>query len=256
MWHSLRSLFLKKDKEPKEINMSKKLPVHVAIIMDGNGRWAQKRGLPRSAGHRAGMEAIKRIVRDADELGIKYLTLYAFSTENWCRPKVEVEFLMRLPSEYLKTELSQLNANNVQIRITGELDKLPGHTKEAVLTALNDTVNNNGMVLNFALNYGSRTELVRATKTIAELVAADQLKIEDINENVIEQHLYTTGIPDPDLLIRPSGEARLSNFLLWQLAYSELWFSEVYWPDFRRQHLLQALGDYAKRDRRYGGIKL
>ncbi len=252
----LRALLRKKsDVSCNEASMSD-LPRHIAIVMDGNGRWAKKRGLPRTAGHHAGMEALKRTVRTAGEIGIEILTVYAFSTENWRRPQAEVEFLMLLPSQYLKTELSELKARNIQLRLIGDLDGLPSHTQEAVAEALADTEQNTGMVLNFALNYGSRTELVNAVKQIVRQVGEGRLLPDQIGEKTIEKYLYTAGLPDPDLFIRPSGESRLSNFLLWQVAYTELWFSDVYWPDFEAHHLMQAIAAYQKRDRRYGGIKL
>jgi undecaprenyl diphosphate synthase len=224
--------------------------------MDGNGRWAKRRGLPRTAGHHAGMEALKRTVRTSAEIGINVLTVYAFSTENWRRPQPEVEFLMRLPNEYLKTELNELKQKNIQLRVIGDMDGLPAHTREAVTQALAETSGNTGMVLNFALNYGSRAEIVNAVRQIAREVAGGNIKPEEIDEKSVTDCLYTAGLPDPDLLIRPSGESRLSNFLLWQVAYTELWFSDVYWPDFDRRHLLEAIAAYQERDRRYGGIKL
>jgi undecaprenyl diphosphate synthase len=234
----------------------KDLPQHIAIVMDGNGRWAKKRGLPRTAGHHAGMEALKRIVGAAGEIGIKVLTVYAFSTENWRRPQPEVEFLMRLPNEYLKTELAELNKNNIKLRFMGEMEGLPVHTRQAVTQALAETAGNTGMILNFALNYGSRAELVSAVRQIARQASDGLLRAEEIDDAAIEKYLYTAGLPDPDLFIRPSGESRLSNFLLWQVAYTELWFSDVYWPDFDKTHLLEAIDAYQNRDRRYGGIKL
>jgi undecaprenyl diphosphate synthase len=253
--YPLRAL-LRKKTGALAFDATRAMPRHVAIIMDGNGRWAKKRGLPRTAGHHAGMEALKRTVRTAAEIGINVLTVYAFSTENWRRPKPEVEFLMRLPNEYLKTELSELKEKNIQLRVIGDMDGLPAHTWEAVTQALAETTNNTGMVLNFALNYGSRAELVNAVRQIAGQVTHGSIKVEEIDEKIITDCLYTAGLPDPDLLIRPSGESRLSNFLLWQVAYTELWFSDVYWPDFERRHLLEAIAAYQERDRRYGGIKL
>jgi len=249
--------FLGRKKDGKNSLIDRdRLPVHIAIVMDGNGRWARRRGLPRTAGHQAGMEALKRVVRDAAKLGIKVLTVYAFSTENWRRPQNEVDFLMRLPNEYLKTELAELKANNIQLRLVGKLDGLPTHTRAAVETALEKTAVNTGMILNFALNYGSRTELVMAVQKIAALAAEGCIDPANIDEKTVETFLYTAGLPDPDLLIRPSGETRLSNFLLWQVAYSELWFPDVYWPDFKKEHLLEAIAVYQKRDRRYGGLRL
>ncbi len=256
MHYPLRAI-LRRNKAGKTASInSDRLPAHIAIVMDGNGRWAKRRGLPRTAGHQAGMEALKRVVRAAAELGIKVLTVYAFSTENWRRPQNEVEFLMRLPSEYLKTELAELKSKNIQLRLAGELEELPPHTREAVKKALSETAANTGMILNFALNYGSRAELVQAVRKIAAMVAEGRIKPDDIEEKTVESFLYTAGLPDPDLFIRPGGETRLSNFLLWQSAYSELWFPKIYWPDFNRHHLLEAIATYQNRDRRYGGIRL
>lgn len=232
------------------------VPHHVAIIMDGNGRWARHRGLPRTAGHHAGMEALRRVIRLAHELGIGILTVYAFSTENWKRPRAEVDFLMRLPNEFLKTDLPDLVNNNIKVYLTGSMDGLPGHTAYAVRDALEKTAQNTGMILNFALNYGSRAEIVMAVKKIARHAADGLLHPDDVDEDVISANLFTAGLPDPDLLIRPSGEIRLSNFLLWQLAYTELWFTDVYWPDFDKEHLMEAVEAYRQRDRRFGGIKL
>jgi undecaprenyl diphosphate synthase len=200
------------------------------------------------------MEALKRVIRAADELGIEILTVYAFSTENWRRPQPEVEFLLRLPGKYLETELAELKKNNIRVRVIGVLEDLPGYTREAVTKVLEDTAQNTGLVLNFALNYGSRAEITRATREIAAKAARGELEISGIDEEVLTGHLETAGQPDPDLLIRSSGEMRLSNFLLWQLAYAELWFSDVYWPDFDRQHLFEAVAAYQRRNRRYGWI--
>ncbi|WP_240675701.1 isoprenyl transferase [Ammoniphilus sp. CFH 90114] len=230
------------------------IPKHIAIIMDGNGRWAKKRGLPRVAGHRAGMKTVKEITRAADDIGVKALTLYAFSTENWKRPKDEVEYLMRLPQEYLLTELKELIEQNVQVRMLGNKDQLPDYTIKAVLEAQEKTKNNTGLILNFALNYGSRDEMLHAIRCIADEVKKGNLDVEGITEKAMERHLFTVGLPDPDLLIRTSGEVRLSNFMLWQLAYSELYFSEVYWPDFNRDEFYKAIYEYQHRNRRYGGV--
>lgn len=232
------------------------IPRHVAIIMDGNGRWARRRGLPRSAGHYAGMQALRRTIRAAADLGISFLTLYAFSTENWHRPKEEVDFLLRLPSEFLKTDLPELKLRNVRVCFLGSLDELPSHTREAAGEALAETAGNTGMVLSFAVNYGSRSEIVRAVREVVRESLAGRLVPEAISEKTISNYLFTAGLPDPDLLIRPGGEQRLSNFLLWQSAYTEFWFPRVCWPDFGREHLLEAIEVYNKRDRRYGGIKL
>lgn len=231
------------------------LPRHVAIIMDGNGRWAERRGLPRFMGHRAGMKAMRNIIRVAREIGIEVLTLYAFSTENWKRPREEVDFLMRLPQEYLLSDLPELIENNVRVRILGDLSGLPRHTLEAVEQAMRETAHNTGMIVNFALNYGSRAEITHAVRRIAEEVKAGRLDPLEIDERYIAAALFTAGLPDPDLLIRTSGELRISNFLLWQIAYTELWFTEVCWPDFTAEHFRQALRDYQSRTRRYGAVK-
>lgn len=232
-----------------------KKPYHIAIIMDGNGRWARQRGLPRTAGHRAGMAALRRTVRAAAELGIGVLTVYAFSTENWRRPKTEVDFLMNLPRQFLKTDLPELKRQNVRIRMSGNREGLPVHTLQAVDEAMVQTAGNTGMILNFALNYGSRAEIIQAFRRLAQAVKAGTLEPEEITEETVSRALYTGDLPDPDLLIRCSGEIRLSNFLLWQLAYAELWFTDVYWPDFNRSHLLAAITAYSERDRRFGGVK-
>lgn len=230
------------------------IPQHIAIIMDGNGRWAKKRGLPRVAGHREGMKVINKIVRTANHLNVKVLSLYAFSTENWKRPKTEVEFLMRLPELFLAKELPVLMEENVKVRLMGSKENLPKHTLAAVETAINETKNNTGMILNFALNYGSRLEIIEATKKIAEDVKTGKLEVEEISEHTIEKYLMTNNLPDPDLLIRTSGEIRLSNFMLWQLAYSEFCFTDVLWPDFTEEHFIAAIRTFQQRGRRYGGV--
>lgn len=246
-------------RQAKEHNLEldpKQLPRHLAIIMDGNGRWAQQRGLPRAAGHRAGVEALRDIVKACIEWGITILTVYAFSTENWKRPQEEVEALMDLLVEYLHQELSELYQEGVQIRAIGRLEGLPHKAQEELARARQITAHNNRLILNLALNYGSRAELVDACQKIARQVATGRLQPEAINEEVINGALYTGDLPDPDLLIRPSGEMRLSNFLLWQLAYTELWITDIYWPDFRRENLRQALLAYQRRERRFGGLKI
>jgi undecaprenyl diphosphate synthase len=231
-----------------------RLPKHVAIIMDGNGRWAQRRGLPRSIGHRAGVESLREIVKLCVELDIQTLTVYAFSTENWKRPQEEVNTLMDLLIEYLQKEIDELYANNVRVKAIGQIEKLPETARRCVLMAWERSRNNQGLTLNLALNYGSRAELVETIQLIAEKVARRELAPQDIDEGVISSCLYTAGQSDPDLLIRPSGDCRLSNFLLWQLAYTEFWLTPVMWPDFRRIHLLQAFLDYQRRERRFGGL--
>ncbi|QMV44849.1 isoprenyl transferase [Cohnella cholangitidis] len=238
----------------EEVPVQENIPEHIAIIMDGNGRWAKARGLPRIAGHHNGMKAVKRITKAADRIGVKVLTLYAFSTENWKRPKAEVEFLMKLPQEFLSLELGELIENNVQVRMMGNRDLLPDHTITAIEEAVRQTQGNTGLILNFALNYGSRLEMLDAAKELARQAAAGRLDPESIDEADFEKLLLSNGLPDPDLLIRTSGELRLSNFMLWQLAYSEFWFTDVYWPEFGEQHLYDAVREYQRRARRYGGL--
>jgi undecaprenyl diphosphate synthase len=231
------------------------IPTHIAIIMDGNGRWAKKRALPRVAGHHEGMKTVRKITRLANDLGVKALTVYAFSTENWKRPKMEVDFLMRLPEEFLGTYLPELIEQNVRVDMIGEFDSLPLHTHAAVKKAMIATRDNTGLVLNFALNYGSRAEITKATQSLAELVKEGKISPSEITEELLTQHLMTSALPEPDLLIRTSGEVRLSNFMLWQLAYTEFWFTETLWPDFDESCLLDAVESYQKRNRRYGGLK-
>ena len=238
----------------KENILKGEIPEHIAIIMDGNGRWAKKRAMPRIAGHHEGMKVVRQTTKLANELGVKALTLYAFSTENWKRPKFEVDFLMKLPEEFLGTYLPELVEENVRVRLTGDREGLPPHTIRAVEKAIRDTENNDGLILNFALNYGGRAEIVRAAKKIAEEAKKGTLNTEEIDEKLFSDYLMTEALQDPDLLIRTSGEIRLSNFMLWQLAYSEFLFTDVLWPDFKDVHLLQAIGEYQRRGRRFGGI--
>ncbi|WP_147802324.1 isoprenyl transferase [Alkalicoccus halolimnae] len=230
------------------------IPVHIAIIMDGNGRWAKQRGLPRVAGHREGMNVVRSVVRSCNELDVKILTLYAFSTENWKRPKTEVDFLMKLPEKFLSVELPKLIEENVRVRITGDIERLPEFTKKAVNEAVETTKNNNGLILNFALNYGSRSELMDAFKSMYADVREGVLDEQHISEETVTDYLMTSGLSEPDLLIRTSGEIRLSNFMLWQLAYSEFWFTEVLWPDFDQENFYEAIQAYQQRQRRYGGV--
>lgn len=246
--------FRTKQEEMEEEIKLDKLPEHIAIIMDGNGRWAKKRGLPRIAGHKEGMDVVQKTVQMAVKYKIKILTLYAFSTENWKRPKSEVEYLMKLPKEFLHFYLPDLIRNNVKISILGEIDNLPKYTQEAIYDAIEKTKDNDGLLLNFAFNYGSRFEILRAIKHIAKDVEQGKVDIDSLTEENFTNYLYTKDIKDPDLLIRTSGEQRLSNFLLWQLAYSEFWFTDVLWPDFNEEVFKQALCDYQSRKRRYGGI--
>ncbi|HID10443.1 MAG TPA: isoprenyl transferase [Candidatus Latescibacteria bacterium] len=224
------------------------LPRHIAIIMDGNGRWARMRGLDRIEGHRAGRESVRDVVRACGELGIEVLTLYAFSVENWRRPRREVWALMRLLRDTLYEEVEELDRNNVRLIAIGRLDELPKTSREALFWAMKRTKDNTGLMLNLALNYGGRVEIVDAVRRILE----GGYRPEDVDEAVFSAHLYTAGLPDPDLLIRTSGELRVSNFLLWQMAYTEIWVTDVLWPDFRRKHLYQAIEAYQRRERRFG----
>lgn len=248
------ALFSKKTSITKKDILIKPLPQHIAIIMDGNGRWAQKKGLPRAAGHRAGIEALKKTVECSLDINIKYLSVYAFSTENWKRPQEEINILMDLIVEYIVKELNKLHENGVRINSIGDLNLLPAETCKYILAAQEKTCGNDKLILNVALNYGGRAEITQAVRDIAKNISLGKLKIEDINEDIVSQYLYTKNQPDPDLMIRPSGERRLSNFLLWQLAYSELWTTNVLWPDFRPQHLLEAIYDFQNRNRRFGGL--
>ncbi len=230
------------------------LPQHVAVIMDGNGRWAKQRGLPRIEGHRQGAESARAIIRAAGELGIKYLTLYAFSAENWNRPKDEVDALMKYLIHYLKTETSELNKNNVRLEVIGQIWRLPDNVQDHLKKSIATLSRNNGLTLVMALSYGSRIEIVDAVRAIAEKVRRGELETADITGQVISQHLWTRNIPDPDLLIRTSGEMRVSNFLLWQISYAELVITPTFWPDFRKPQFIAALEEYARRHRRFGGV--
>jgi undecaprenyl diphosphate synthase len=230
------------------------LPQHVAIIMDGNGRWARERHLPRIEGHRAGADSARVIIRTAGELGIKYLTLYAFSVENWNRPKEEVDALMKYLIHYLKTETPELNRNNVKLEVIGQIYRLPDNVQEHLKKSIATLARNNGLTLIMALSYGGRTEIVDAVRDIAKKVKAHELDPADVTEQVFAQHLYTRNMPDPDLLIRTSGEMRVSNFLLWQISYAELVITPTLWPDFRKPQLYAALEEYHRRHRRFGGL--
>lgn len=232
-----------------------KMPRHIAIIMDGNGRWAKKRGLPRIAGHWAGAESLREIVKFCSELKIHVLSVFAFSTENWKRPYEEVNAIMNLLLYYFKREVNTLNKNNIKLLVTGEWHELPNKIVEEIKKSIELTKNNTGLVLNVVLNYGSRNEIINACKRICIDVKKGIIQIDSINENLFKNYLYSKDIPDPDLLIRPSGELRISNYLLWQIAYTELWFTDVMWPDFTRNDLQKALNDYRKRERRFGGLK-
>jgi len=244
----------KKKASPYAIDM-KKIPRHVAIIMDGNGRWAEQRGMPRTMGHRAGVEALREVVKTADRLGIKYLTVYAFSTENWKRPQSEIGILMSLLKEYIKKELAELHANQVQIRVLGSNQNIPQDVYEAYMEACQKTKNNTGLILNVALNYGSRAEMIQAVKNIVGDVLNGKCAPEDITEEFFEKYLFTKECPEPELVVRTSGEMRLSNFLLWQAAYSEIVVVDEFWPDFKEESLLKVIRIFQSRERRFGGIK-
>jgi len=248
--------FFKKNRLEEKIEEKKlkKIPTHVAIIMDGNGRWAKKRNMPRVKGHYEGMQTVKKITKYASKLGIQYLTLYAFSTENWARPKEEVSYLMDLPEKMFTSFMPELMENNVKVEVIGVVEKLPESTRKAVEDAIEQTKNNTGLKLVFALNYGSKDEIVTAVKRIAQGAANNEYKVEEIDEQLISDNLFTKDTPDPDLLIRTSGEQRISNFLLWQIAYSEFIFTKVAWPDFVEEEFYKALLEYQSRDRRFGGL--
>ena len=232
----------------------KRLPQHLAVIMDGNGRWAQHRHLPRVAGHRAGVKAAREIIESCARLKLPYLTLYAFSLENWRRPQAEVDFLMRLLREYLKRELPAIHKNNIRLLIIGRSEQLPDGVRKDIEYGMRMTARNTGMKLVVALNYGGRAELVDAFNAMLEHVRSNGLSAFQADEQTVSEHLYTAGLPDPDLLIRTSGEMRVSNFLLWQIAYAEIYVTETLWPDFSRARLLQDLVYFQKRERRYGGL--
>ncbi|HHZ13059.1 MAG: isoprenyl transferase [Caldicoprobacterales bacterium] len=251
-----RKTFKEHNKVTMDLIRSRPLPRHVSIIMDGNGRWAERKGLPRAAGHRQGVEKIREIIKASAELGIQYLTLYAFSTENWKRPKEEIKAIMSLLVEYLRRELDELHRNNIKIVTIGNIASLPEIAYEEIQKSINTTSANTGLQVNVALNYGGRLEIVTAIREISRKVANNELNISDIDEDLVSNHLYTGGIPDPDLLIRTGGDKRVSNFLLYQIAYTELWFSDatLYWPDFNVKHYLNAIYDFQNRQRRYGGV--
>ncbi len=233
-----------------------RMPRHVAIIMDGNGRWAKQRNLPRIMGHKAGSESVKDIVKTARELNLEVLTLYAFSTENWKRPSMEVQGLMTLLKTYLKSEAQNMVENNISLRCIGEMEKLSSDVQKVLNQVIQETAPQNeektGLTLNLALSYGSRSEIVRAARLMAEKCVSGQFEPEDFSEQLFASHLYTGGLPDPDLLIRTGGEARLSNFLLWQLSYAELYITDTMWPDFKREGLVKAISYYQSRERRFG----
>ena len=232
----------------------RKIPVHVAIIMDGNGRWAKKRGLPRTAGHAQGARVVEQILEDADHMGIRYLTVYAFSTENWSRPDSEVKALMNLLRTYMKTSLAKCARNNVRIRVIGDKSRLDSDLQASIANLEKETASNTGIGFQIAINYGSRDEIVRAVRKAAQKVKNSEMDPEDITIDMISDELDTAGIPDPDLLIRTGGEERISNFLLWQTAYSELYFCNAAWPDFNKAELEKAVDAFNNRERRYGGL--
>jgi undecaprenyl diphosphate synthase len=255
------SLFLKPVRSmPAKVTMNvdgldmDNIPRHIAIIMDGNGRWAKARGKIRTQGHKVGAETLKTIVRAADTLGIKAITAYAFSTENWKRPVTEVHFIMELLSRYLTSEIEEFKENNVQVRFMGSRQGLPEVVNNKMDHAIEETKNDTGIILNLAINYGGQAEILHAVRSIAQQVADGSLKIEDIDASVFENNLYSQGLPSPDLLIRTGGDLRVSNFLLWQIAYSEIWTTQVFWPDFTPDMLVEAIKVYQKRERRFGGL--
>lgn len=231
-----------------------KLPRHIAIIMDGNGRWAKKKVLNRIRGHEEAVKSVREIIEECSRLGIEQLTLYSFSTENWKRPKREVEALMRLLSHYLVEERKNIRKNNIRFTAIGQIEALPKNVQKELKITRQESENNTGLVVCLALSYGGRDEIVRASRLLAEDVARGRLKPEEITEDLFASRLYTRGMSDPDLLIRTAGELRVSNFLLWQISYAEIWVTPVLWPDFRKEHLYEALEAYAKRERRFGGV--
>ena len=249
-----KSQSISDEKLQLELKNSGDIPVHIAIIMDGNGRWARKRGLPRVAGHKRGVDTVREITEVCAEIGVKYLTLYTFSTENWKRPKDEVSTLMRLLLRSIRDRCDELMENKIRLTTIGNVSSLPNEVQKELYDAIERTKNNKRMTLNLALSYSGRWELLEAFKKIAELANEGKLKIDEINEKSISEHLTTKDFPDPDLLIRTSGEFRVSNFLLWQIAYTEFFISDVYWPDFKRKHLYEAIKNFQTRERRFGRV--
>ncbi len=243
------------DREIVELKRTEGMPRHIAVIMDGNGRWAKKRNLPRLAGHKAGRESVRTIVRTCAKLDISVLSLYTFSLENWRRPKTEVSGLMRFLKEVLHSEYLELKQNNIRLRAMGRLDMLPKGTRGALEETIHKLSDNDGMILNLCLSYSGRAEIADAAKRIAGAVERGEMAAEDIDEEAFGSFLYSPDLPDPDLLIRTSGELRISNFLLWQLAYAEIVVTDVFWPDFREEHLFRAIREYLARERRFGAIK-
>ncbi|WP_186577970.1 isoprenyl transferase [Aquibacillus kalidii] len=243
-----------KNRNEKVHDRKQNIPEHIAIIMDGNGRWAGKRGMPRFAGHKEGLSSVVKIVKAADKCKVKMLTLYTFSTENWKRPKREIDFILKLPKEFLHVYLPDMIANNVRIEAIGNMEELPVSTREAIQFAINSTKDNDGLQLNIALNYGSKQEIMNAMKDMFADILDSKLSLDEVDEQHFSGYLHTAGMPNPDLLIRTGGEKRLSNFLLWQLAYTEFCFTDVLWPDFSEKEFMEALGEYQQRKRRYGGL--
>ena len=232
----------------------KRLPNHIAIIMDGNGRWARRKGFLRVKGHEEGVNSVREITTECAKKHIGQLTLYAFSNENWKRSKTEVNFLMRMLKKFLIAERPTIRDNNIILKTIGRTEALPEDVQKELFISMEESKNNTGMILCLALNYGGRTEIVDAAKGLARDVKKGVVKLKDIDDDVFKSYMYTSDMTDPDLLIRTGGEMRVSNFLLWEVSYAELWFTSVYWPEFRKKHLEEALGDYAKRERRYGGL--
>ena len=250
MWKETKVIYDTQEVQMENLN----IPQHVAIILDGNGRWAKKRHLPRNMGHRQGSKVVEKIIEDAHDLGIKYLTVYAFSTENWKRPQDEVNALMKLLRDYLKTCIKRANKNNMKVRVIGDITGLSEDLQEKIVELEKASKDNTGINFTIALNYGSRDEITRAVNRMLEDQKAGKLET-PVSEDTISGYLDTAGLPDPDLMIRTSGELRLSNYLLWQLAYSEFYFTDVPWPDFKKEELVKAIEKYNERDRRYGGVK-
>ena len=238
---------------PEDLDKTK-LPTHVAVIMDGNGRWAKKHLLSRIKGHEKGSEAVREIVRACREIGIAYLTLYAFSTENWQRPKIEVDALMTFLIKFLKSEQKELAENDIRLQMIGQMERLPANVQQALREAMDLTRDNSALQLNLALSYGSRAEIVHMAQKLARKSKSGQIDPDAINADIVAEHLYTKDIPDPDLLIRTSGEMRISNFLLWQIAYAEIYVTPTYWPDFGKDEFYEILKDYQQRERRFGGV--
>lgn len=254
MWKKFFNNDENKEEQVSVFKAKQTLPQHIAIIMDGNGRWAAKRGLPRKAGHKKGVDALREIVKTACSLNIKFLTVYAFSTENWKRPLTEVDFLMKLFSYYLDSEVEEMNKNNVRLHFIGCLSELSQNLQKQIAAGEGKTAKNTGLTLNIAVNYGGRAEIVRAAKKLAYMAKTGEIKLEEIDEERFDANLYTAFMPPVDLLIRTSGDMRISNFLLWQCAYAELLFTDKNWPEFMPQDFLSAIKDYQKRDRRFGGL--